>query len=999
MDVKDRRTTRWRLRTVLFAAIASLVGPSLRAADGKITFNIPAGDFSQTVLEFYKQTQVEILYASSSSVDSIKTRAVVGSLDVTTALARMLEGTGFTFEFENAHSVLLKRVTAGSAAVEIAPEASTAPDFSGNDVPGLTTPLAGEEAAPAPLNDIVVTGTYIHGVLDIMSPLVRVDRSQMRRGSYATVYDALQTLPSNSGAGLSDDFSGNNGNYNKGTAPNLRGLGYGATLVLVNGHRQPLAGSQADFVDLSNIPWSAVERIEVLPDGSSALYGSDAIAGVVNIVMREDLDGAETQGRFTSSIGGRDEKVFAQLFGNQWDGGKWLASYQYAERSALPAADRLYAMDVDKRALGGSDHRSIWGNPGNILDPGTLEPLFAIPRDQNGGALTPADLIPGVVNLHNTFAAYDLTPERRMHSLFLNGSQKLSERLQLYGEARFGERRAEQRQFDVGQLLVVPNTNPFFVDAYGGMPYVLVAYDFRNDLGPPAFSGKTLNYDGTFGIKADLGRGWRANLFASYGREDLRWSELNVPNPAAIEAALADPDPATALNPFADGSFTNPQTLEAIRTTYRSRVISDIEVASLIADGGLFDLPTGSVKLAVGAEARRESLNQHLAEMPHARFARNIASTFAELSVPLVGKLGDSRSIPRLELSLAGRYEKYSDFGDTFNPKLGLRWVPLNWAKFRTSWGSSFKAPKLLNLYDTSQNLAGMIPLPDPRSENGQSLVLVRQGNNPDLKEETARTWTAGIDVIPTMAPGLTLSLTYYDINYEDRIVQPGPPSPFDILFQEALWTESITRNPSQAQIAEICNSPQYLGSPVDCLASTPAAIVDFRLRNLAITRTKGIDLKVDYDLDTRYGGFELGLAANRVFSFDQASSSTAPNIDIVDTVGNPLALRIRTHAEWQQRGHDLPGWRAGLTVDHTGAYRDVDIVTPRAVESFTTIDLRLGYRTGRNGGWLDGTEIALNAVNILDTAPPFVDRNFGYDVLNTDPTGRLISLYVEKSW
>ena len=147
------------------------------------------------------------------------------------------------------------------------------------------------------MDDVVVTGTYIHGVLDIMSPLVRVEKKEMKGTAYATVQDALQTLPINSGAAPSDDFSGSGGNYNRGTAPNLRGIGYGATLVLVNGG---VSRSRGPMQTSSNFQYS-VEcsgAHRVLPDGASALYGSDAIAGVVNIVMREDLEGAETQGRF-----------------------------------------------------------------------------------------------------------------------------------------------------------------------------------------------------------------------------------------------------------------------------------------------------------------------------------------------------------------------------------------------------------------------------------------------------------------------------------------------------------------------------------------------------------------------------------------------------------------------------------------------------------------------------------------------------------------------------
>ena len=997
MDVTHRKAARRRLRTSLFAAIAVLVVPSLRAADPKIAFDIPAGEFTQAIIEFYKQTQVEILYASPGSVDHLKTRAVSGELDVVTALTKMLEGTGFTFEFENARSVLLKRAAEPSALgsnTEVGADVEASGSVGRS--PGYVSTLAAMQASE--FQDVVVTGSLIRGVLDITSPLVRITKKEMRSTAYATVHDALQALPSNAGGGFSDDFTGNSGNYNRGTSPNLRGLGYGATLVLVNGRRQPLAGSAADFVDLSNIPWNVVERIEVLPDGTSALYGSDAIAGVVNIITRENLDGAETQGRFASGLGGGDEKVFAQMFGTHWDTGRWLASYQFSERSALAASDRRYTANADKRSLGGSDHRSFWGNPGNILDPGTLEPIFAIPRGQDGTMLSSADLLPGA-NRHNTFATYDLAPRRQMHSFLMNGAQHLSDRIELYGEARLSERRAEQREFQLDQLLVVPASNPFFLDAYGGLPFVLMAYSFDNDLGPIGFHGKTLSYDLAMGLRADLGRAWHVDMVASYGREDLRWTNTNMPNLDAVDAALADSDPRTAFNPFGDGSFTNAATIEAIRSKTSSQITSDIKVASFVADGPLLDLPTGALKAAFGVEARQEALNQRLSDITPARFGRDIASVFAELSLPLIGGPDDPRLIPRLELSLAGRYEKYSDFGQTFNPKIGLRWVPLPWAKLRGSWGTSFKAPKLLDLYDTSQNAAALIVLADPKAVNGQSPVLVRQGNNANLKQETAETWTVGIDFMPTISPGLTVSLTYYDINYEDRILIPGPSSPFGILMQEQQWAGAITRNPSRQQIDEICNGPDFFGSASDCLNSLPAAIVDFRLRNLAITSTRGVDLKLDYALDTQLGAFDLALSGNQVFAFDQALSSASERDSVIDTVGNPLSFRIRASAEWEQHGRNQHGFNAGTTLDHTGGYRDINASFASPVDAFTTLDLRLGYRPNVHGGWMGNSQINLSVVNVFNAAPPFIDRNFGYDVQNSDPIGRIVAVYIEKSW
>ena len=371
--------------------------------------------------------------------------------------------------------------------------------------------------------------------------------------------------------------------------------------------------------------------------------------------------------------------------------------------------------------------------------------------------------------------------------------------------------------------------------------------------------------------------------------------------------------------------------------------------------------------------------------------------------MPLVGDLDDPRRPPRVELSLAGRYENYSDFGNTFNPKVGLRWIPLQWLKLRTSWGTSFKAPKLLDLYDRSQDLAAIVPFfPDPHSESdsGYSVAILRQGAEPNLDEETATTWTAGIDISPESAPGFTLSLTYFDIDYQDRIVVPGPPSPFDILSQEAQWAEVITRSPDPHLVNKICESPEFdpdIGG--DCGSTPPSVFIDYRLRNLAITRTRGVDLKFNYQLATSRGEFEFGMAANYKFNFDQAFTGTAPEIDLVNTVGSPLALRFRGTVEWNQHGREVAGWRIGTVVDHSGGYRDVELATSREVDAFTSIDLQAGYRTGHTGGWFGDAEILLTVTNVFNSTPPFIDREAGYDFQNADPIGRIVGIYTQKSW
>jgi iron complex outermembrane recepter protein len=161
----------------------------------------------------------------------------------------------------------------------------------------------------------------------------------------------------------------------------------------------------------------------------------------------------------------------------------------------------------------------------------------------------------------------------------------------------------------------------------------------------------------------------------------------------------------------------------------------------------------------------------------------------------------------------------------------------------------------------------------------------------------------------------------------------------------------------------------------------------------------RGLDLKIDHSFTTRLGAFALGLNGGYVLDFRQAASTTSPLSSVLDTVGNPIALRIRGTADWYQHGVDRPGFGASLTVDRFGGYEDSDGASFLAVSALTTVDLRTGYRTSAGNGALDDLEFSLNASNLFDQAPPFVDSAAGYDMINAQPYGRVISFSVQKRW
>lgn len=967
------------------ASLPLLVVSEAYAEDPVVRFDLPSESLPQALIEFYHQCGIEPGFASTPEIDKTKSYPVSGVMASSTALALLLKGTGYTFRFDTDNSV------------DVIPEEPRQIPVAGR------TPRR-PEYEPGRLEQVDITGSLIHGVQDAVAPLIYLKRDQLAMTSFATVEDPLYQLPMISLNGPREDL-GIADNFQYGAGLDLRGLGVGATLVLVNGQRQPLSGLNGDFVDVSTIPFSAVQRVEVLPDGASALYGSDAVAGVVNIIMRDNFNGAETQVRYGTAIGGRREVMASQLLGAHWSGGHAMLAYQYSDASPLDAADRAYAASADKVPYGGGNYDTYYSSPGNFLNPQTLQPAYGIPAAQNGQALTPAALSSSI-NLENQFAHYQIFPDVRAHDLYTTMAQDINDRLQLFFSGRFSRRDALKSDFPDDQLLMVPPSNPFYVNPFGSTPYALVAYSFSRTFGPEIYSAKSRVYVGTAGAKLELGESWQATLSESYGRQILRSDEYNVADPVALAASVADSNPGTAFDPFGVGSNTSPETLQRIRRDYPIDATSSIESTRLVADGSLFRMPAGDAKIALGIERREEMLSHDvidqltpLEQRISQSYDRHVTALFSQLAVPLVGNPTNPRAVPRLELIAAGRYEHYTDFGSSFNPTVRIHWIPTQWLKLRASWGRSFRAPKLDDLYDTANNVAGSIVLPDPKSPTGRSLVLVEQGSNPSLRQETAKTWTAGFDFAPAFLPESTFSLTYYSIDYENRIAQPAADDPTAILVNESEWAPVITRNPSRVQIDAICNSAIYEGSVSSCLASSPAAIVDGRLANLAATKTTGVDLQASDSFSDAWGRIDVGVTGNYVFKFDQAVAPNSPAVDIVDTITNPLALRLRGTIEWNREGPGMPGPGFSLGVNYTGGYKNPGSTLLLNVSPWTTLDARALYRTRQGDDWLSGIEFSVSAVNVFNRAPPFVDDLYGYDVYNVQALGRVVSANVSKRW
>ena len=313
--------------------------------------------------DFAVQANRNISYEPSIVV-GLKAPAIKGEFTVGDALTLLLKGTKLrAFDINTKTIRILENASPGTSPQTVPKESSS------ND---------GETHNKNDLDEITVTGTHIRGTTNSPSPVLVFTRDDIDAAGVNTIQQFLQSLPQNFG-GASENTIGyhvrpaRRNNTVNGSAPNLRGLGASATLVLINGHRVAPGNSDGSFVDISMIPLTAVERIEIVTDGASAIYGSDAVGGVVNIILRTKFDGAETRVQFGSVSDGSTHNVtVGQTVGTDWTGGSGVLSYQYFDQTPLSAASRdyLHSVPLPFDLLPVEVQQSVFANADQEVAPG-----------------------------------------------------------------------------------------------------------------------------------------------------------------------------------------------------------------------------------------------------------------------------------------------------------------------------------------------------------------------------------------------------------------------------------------------------------------------------------------------------------------------------------------------------------------------------------------------------------------------------------------------------
>jgi iron complex outermembrane recepter protein len=945
-----------------------------------------------------RQAGLQLIYSSSLS-NGVLTQGSPAGLSWQDALRTLLKGTGLTFQLVNEHTVTIihdpqAQGTGGTAAGEVAQTAE----------PDLTNPtLNRDRLGVAPIaipemEQIVITGSHISGAVPVGNKVISITRKEIDRSGYSTVQEVIRALPQNFGGGSSEDTRStleDAFNSSRATGLNLRGLGAGSTLVLVNGRRLAASGSDGRFVDVTGIPLTAIERIEVLPDGASAIYGSDAVGGVVNFILRDDYEGAETALKFGSVTSGSTKaSQLAQLLGKHWDQGNALLSFEYYARDRLPNEDRRQSADSDLRPMGGDNFDTIQGNPGTVTD--GLQ-SWAIPRGQDGRSLTPDDFVSGTLNSYNRNEGADLLPQHKRWSLLSTARHNLNDRAQLFFDGLLSQRKSDYFDPAAAQTLVVPASNAFYVHpnpALDGNP-VWVLYNFMDDLGLRDVQATVTTMNAALGGTLKFGETWDVTAYGMYSSAKDVSTGGGIIDQTALAMALADPNKDTAFNPFGDGSNTPAETLEKIRANVYGRRGADIQGVNLTAEGTLVQLADRDVRVALGADYRHQFLSTYFTQdealLASRDVGRDVYGVFGELLVPLIPEGKSYPGLKSAQLSLAARHESYSDFGSAATPKIGLTISPVRNLTLRASWARSLKAPTLTDL-DTSRNAAFFDLQADPQSPAG-TFTLLWNGGNDHLHEETAETWSAGFDY-SWPSRNMTFSLGYFDIAFTNRIDQVTYTTSF---LQDPIYQDIVTRNPSRDMLEDICRNSIVQGGAESCLNLPVGAVVDMRLKNQAVLQTSGLDFSASHELATQYGLFASRLSATYLFEFGRAQFKSSPLMELLNTPDNPVDLRLRGSVSWDYRGAG-----ASLYMNFMDGYRDTISLPRRSIDSWTTLDLQTRYgASATDPRRLNGMSLALNIENVFDTNPPFYNNplGIGYDPSNGDLLGRFLSFQIRKAW
>jgi iron complex outermembrane receptor protein len=862
---------------------------------------------------------------------------------------------------------------------------------------------------------IEVTGSNIKRVENEGAlPVTTITRREIERSGATTAMELLQQVSANNS--LNAVTLGNSVGavtFSAQTA-SLRGLGGGRTLVLLNGHRLDgfageLLGVQG--VNLSAIPLQAIERVEILKDGASAVYGSDAIAGVVNFITRSNYSGAEATALYgtpTRGGGGDQWQASATLGAGDFakDGWSAMISAQYNEQKSLDQVDRSFSRTSYLPAIGlfgispNSDPgRVATGNIGVVRDGQRV----TTQQQCSPNTFINDDII-GMECVFDSSAlrGVDMIPHQKTWNLFGQANYRINADWQVYATALYARDESHlviqpgpvSSLFNFGPngntpaaITLLPSS-PFYPHAVAQQAGVdgepLDIWYRTTDNGFRDTTDTNENWQLVGGVKGTWRDfDWDGSLFYSQGDTTQRVNGgfqefsklLPILNSGVVNFFGTNTPDVIALERSAD--FTG----EAFHGTSKNYG------GQLKTTGDVYQLPAGPLAIAGGIEARKEEFEQTFAPgleggnitgYPGAlkstgKEDRNVWAAFAEVAVPIV---------KRLEGDVAVRYDHYSDFGSTTNPKFSLRWQPTRTLLVRASYGTGFLAPSLHELFAPKFNGVTQSGTSDPVRCPVTSAIGVDcetqfgtlLGGNASLQPERSEQTSLGVVVEPL--PGATFSIDWFKINLKDAIV--AGISPAAILADLDQFGHLVTRGPPD---------PAFPGLPGRITQ------IDQTFLNIGALHLQGLDIEGLYRTPIqRWGRLTFNLAGTYYIRYDVQNPDGTYQGTVGTALGTVTTGVVPRWKHYLSLTWDSGPWSATLAQTYQTSYTDQNLDlfgNPRTVGSLSLWDLQGSYTGFRN--W----KLTLGVKNLFDRDPPVSNQltSFiaGFDPSYYDPRARFV--------
>ena len=822
------------------------------------------------------------------------------------------------------------------------------------------------------VEEVVVTGTHIRRSSQqySISPLSTIDSDDIAIQGAKDITDLIRNLTINTGAEL--NVSGLNQPQTAGTSQvNLRGLGLGSTLVLVNGRRQTLSAvakqdDGASFVDTNSlVPMIMIDRVDILKDGASATYGSDAVAGVANFITYKNFEGIKFNAEYQTQngSGSYDETHFGVMSGRQINKGNYVVALSYFDRSVMEAGDRNWADGTALSSLANPGGFSTSG--GFVADPacGTNDTF-----ERFGGLFCGMDITP----------FFDLVPEEERLNFAGNMSLELSEKTSMYAEFGYanneGLTRATPSYPILRQFPVAAADDP-------DNPFGENATFFGRVLGPEG-NPTTMPYEYSttrlsFEFEHEMNNGWIMDSAISYSN-----NEADVGNGDTVISRLQ-----AALNGNGGPGGDERYSLFGVSSTKHSKSLLDYIIqpsmqkgdssllsGEVIISGNIGSTSHGDIGIAIGAQFRDEKLSVDLDEFLNAddfytlpggddfSSNRDTFSIFAEASIPYA---------ENIELQLAARYEDYGSSLDSIDPKIGILWMPSELLSIRGSYSTAFRVASLLQ---SNGRLGANAVINDSINGLNGLFRTINTAGNPNLDPEEADVLNLGLSWRP--ADNLEIDIDYWSFDYSNIIVKESAQGLVDQASTDFLLGLTDTN-----ALKKVIRA----GSSNDVFGFISQINSDFI--NAPSLETDGIDLSAKWQVAS---SFTIGIDLSNVMSYDLKTNSGAS----IDGLGSRNAgnfarpvpeFRGNISADWQVNRHRLTFFMRQID-DYE------DDLSGNKIDEQTTADLRYSYLFGPE----QATSLTIGGINIFDEDPPKVETFIGFDVQTHDPRGRM--LYVSLS-